>query len=69
MCGKLLLLVSVLLLLGTIFYWWFGWSGGPPASLKLIYTFLSVAALLIFGIVPAYIKPDPVKPVPERTTS
>ena len=68
-CGKLLLLVSVLLLLGTIFYWWFGWSGGPPASLKLVYTFLSVGALLIFGIVPAYIKPDPVKPVPERITS
>ncbi len=66
--GKLLFLTTVVMLIGTIFYWWFGWSSGPETSLKLIYTILSVAILFILGIRPAFISPEKVKPVPERVS-
>ena len=66
MIGKILFWITVVMLIGTIFYWWFGWNSGPGTNLKLIYTILSVAMLFILGIRPAFISPEKVKPVPER---
>ena len=68
MIGKILFWITVVMLIGTIFYWWFGWSSGPDTNLKLIYTILSVAILFILGIRPAFISPEKVKPVPERVS-
>ncbi len=64
--GKLLFWIATALFIGTLFYWWFGWSTGPGAGLKLVYTILSIAILFILGIRPAFISPEKVKPVPER---
>lgn len=66
MGGKMLLWLTVIMFVGTIFYWWFGWSGGPGAALKLIYTVLSVVVLFVLGIRPVFITPEKTKPVPER---
>ncbi len=64
--GKILLWLTIALFAGTLFYWWFGWSAGPGAGLKLLYTALSIAILFILGIRPVFISPEKVKPVPER---
>ena len=65
--AKGLLGISVLMVVGTIGYWWVLWSSGPAVSLKLIYTILSVAVLFVMGILPLF-RPEGVKPVPERLT-
>ena len=64
--GKILFWITVALFIGTLFYWWFGWSAGPGTGLKLVYTILSIAILFILGIRPVFISPEKVKPVPER---
>ncbi len=66
--GKILLWITIVLFIGTFFYWWFGWSAGPGTGLKLVYTILSIAILFILGIRPAFISPEKVKPVPERVS-
>ena len=66
--GKILLWLTVVLFTATLYYWWFGSSGGPGTGLKLVYTILSIAILFILGIRPAFISPEKVKPVPARVS-
>ena len=66
--AKGLLCVSLLMVFATIIYWWFFWVGGPSALLKIGYSLLSMLVLFVMGIVPL-IRPDIVKPVPERLTT
>ena len=67
--ARILLVVSALMTLGTIFYWWVMWAGGPGLGLKLLYTAATGAIFFVLGIMPISIRPDHVKPVPDRVTS
>ncbi len=63
--ARALLGLSVGMVLATIFYWWVLWSGGPTAAVRALYTLLSLVILFVMGILPA-LRPDTVRPVPER---
>ena len=68
--AMILFLVSALMTVGTIFYWWTNTvpADGGATMLVVLYTVLSLLALFILGVKPLFIGADQTKPVPERVT-
>ncbi|MFT5259676.1 MAG: ubiquinol-cytochrome c reductase cytochrome b subunit [Saprospiraceae bacterium] len=65
--------ISMLMLLGTLFYWWTATMAANTGDESLttpiiVFTVLSVWVVYVLGIKPLFIKADPTKAVPERVT-
>ncbi len=65
--GLLLFVIGVLLSAGTLYLFWAA-TPDLATGMKWFYSLLNVLILYFFGLKPGWIKPDSVKPVPERVT-
>ncbi len=70
MSTMVLFTISMIMLLGTLFYWWSATISNDSSltTFVIIYSVLSLIATYILGIKPLFIKADPTKVVPERVT-
>jgi ubiquinol-cytochrome c reductase cytochrome b subunit len=69
----IMFLVTALMVVGTIFYWWtntIATATHPDVPMLVtMYTGLLLLLLFLLGIKPLFISADKTKPVPERVTS
>lgn len=65
--GLVLFVIGALMVAGGLLLWWFE-TPDLSIGLKAGYSVASIALLFLFGVKPGWIKPDAVKPVPERLT-
>ena len=67
--GRLISLLGMGAAFGlTLFYWW-GMGADGSMAMRLFVTVVAAVYFLYFAIMPAFVKTDSYKPVPERVTS